>query len=133
MPRTFRQFIAASLILCVIGWAVPLPAQAAMLSTDRALASGDKGRIAQFLDRADVRAQLQAHGVNPADAKARVAALSDDEAAKLAGQIDSAPAGGDAGAVIGAALIVFLILILTDYLGYTHIFPFMKGHTRSGM
>ncbi|HEX4927414.1 MAG TPA: PA2779 family protein [Burkholderiales bacterium] len=133
MLRTFRQSVAALLILCVTGWALPLPAQAAMLATDSALASADKGRIAQFLDRADVRAQLQSHGVSPADAKARVAALTDDEAAKLAGQIDSAPAGGDGGAIIGAAIIVFLVLLLTDYLGYTHIFPFMKGHTRSGM
>ena len=84
-----------------------------------------------MLDRADLQARLAAYGVKAADVKARVAALSDDEAAQLAAQIDNAPAGGDAaGALIGAALIVFLVLLLTDILGYTHVFPFTKSMRR---
>ena len=71
--------------------------------------------------------QLQAHGVTVEQAKARVAALSDAEAAQLAAQIDSLPAGGDGvGALITAALIVFLVLLLTDILGFTKVFPFTK-------
>lgn len=112
------------------GLALPLPSYAAMIGTDAAVVSAEKARIATFLNRSDVRAQLESYGVKPADANARVAALSDAEAASLASEIDSAPAGGDAGAVIGFAILVALILLLTDYLGYTHVYPFMKGHTR---
>jgi hypothetical protein len=72
-----------------------------------------------------VRQQLQSHGVNAADAKARVAALNDAELAQLSSRIDSLPAGGDVG-ILGFVLVVFLVLLLTDILGFTHIFPFTK-------
>lgn len=130
MVARLRRIVASTLIVSTTGLAAPLPAYAAMIGTEAAVASVDKQRIASFLDRSDVRAQLESHGVKPADARARVAALSDAEAAQLADRIDSAPAGGDAGAVLGVALLVALILLLTDYLGYTHVYPFMKGHTR---
>jgi hypothetical protein len=126
-----RSFLAASLIVCIAGLGVPLPAQAGMIATDQAAASATRARLEGLLDRADLQAQLAAYGVKASDVKARVAALSDDEAAQLAAQIDSAPAGGDAaGALIGAALIVFLVLLLTDILGYTHVFPFTKSMRR---
>jgi hypothetical protein len=72
-----------------------------------------------------VRARLQAYGVDPVQAQERVAALSDEEAARLAAQIDELPAGGvDA---LGVALIVFLVLLFTDIMGYTKIFPFTRS------
>lgn len=131
MTGLLRRITALTLIVSISGLAVPLPAQAAMLATQNALVSADKARIGAFLDRSDVREQLQARGVDAADAKARVAALSDEEAQQLAQRIDRLPAGGDAaGAIIGAALIVFLVLLLTDLLGYTHVFPFVKPMRR---
>ena len=30
------------------------------------------------------------------------------------------------GAVVGALLLVFIILLITDILGFTHVFPFTK-------
>jgi hypothetical protein len=125
-----RSLLAASLIVSIAGLGVPLPAQAAMLATGDALASNARERINGLLERQDLQAKLAAHGVQVSEVKARVAALSDEEAAQLAGQIDQAPAGGDGGALIGAALIVFLVLLLTDILGYTHVFPFTKKMTQ---
>ena len=84
----------------------------------------DQQRIAAALERDDVRAQLAARGVDLGEAQARVAALSDEEAADLAARIDSLPAGGVS--VLGVALVVFLVLLLTDILGYTKVFPFTK-------
>lgn len=126
----FRSLVAASLIVSLAGISVPLPAQAAMLSTGDALASSARVRLNSLLERQDLQGKLAAYGVSASDVKARVAALSDDEAAQLVKQIDAAPAGGDAGALIGAALIVFLVLLITDILGYTHVFPFTKKMTR---
>lgn len=117
----FRRFIASLLILCL---GLPLPAQAAMVATDTAIRTVHHERIAGVLERADVRSQLQAHGVNPADVQARVAALTDEEAAELAAKIDSLPAGGIG--VLGVILVVFLVLLLTDLLGLTKIFPFTR-------
>ena len=127
----FRRVIATSLVVSMAGLSLPLPAQAAMVSTDQAVASAARARIDGLLAREDLQAKLAAHGVKVSDVRARVAALSDDEVSQLASQIDKAPAGGDAaGALISAALIVFLVLLLTDILGYTHVFPFTKSMRR---
>ncbi len=124
MRIKLRRFIAASLIVCIGGIGMPPPAQARMLATDAVLASGgDRDRIGSLLDRADVQAQLAAYGVNPSDVKARVAVLTDEEAADLARNIDTAPAGG----IIGVILLVFLVLLLTDILGFTKVFPFTRS------
>ena len=123
----FRRILAATLIVSLTG--AGLPAQAGMLPTDTALkqTSSARERIASALERRDVRTQLEALGVNPADVSARVAALSDDEAAQLATRIDQLPAGGDGvGAVVGALVLIFIVLLITDILGLTHVFPFTK-------
>lgn len=124
MRTKLRRVIAAWLIVSIGGIGMPMPAEAAMVTTESVLASGgDRDRIASLLDRADVQTQLAAYGVNPSDVKARVAALTDEEAADLARNIDSAPAGG----IVGAILLVFLVLLLTDILGLTKIFPFTRS------
>ena len=56
-------------------------------------------------DRDSLSNQLQALGVPQPFARERVAALTDQEAAALAGQIDALPAGGN-------VLLAFLALIL---------------------
>ena len=114
----FRRLIASLLILSL---ATPLPAHAGMVATENLL---ERERISTVLERADVQAQLHAYGVSPAEVKARVAALTDGEAAELATRIDSLPAGGES--ILGVVLIVFLVLLLTDILGYTSVFPFTR-------
>ena len=116
---------------------LPMPAaRAAMVTTERAMEADSlspRGKVTAFLSRKDVQSQLEAFGVSPAEAKARVASLSDDEVAKIAGRLDDMPAGQDGfGSIIGAALIVFLVLLITDILGFTHVFGFTnKGSARA--
>jgi hypothetical protein len=114
-----RRFAASLLILTTALTAVPV--QAAMLAANGGV---DHQRIAAALERDDVRAQLAARGVSLGEARARIAALTDAEAADLAARIDALPAGGVD--VLGVALVVFLVLLLTDILGYTKIFPFTR-------
>jgi hypothetical protein len=123
MNRT-RRFIASLLVVSMTGLGLPLPSHAAIVGTDAALAAAQRDRVATLLDRAELRAQLEAHGVRPADVQTRVAALTDDEVAQLAGQLDRLPAGGEG--IIGALVIVFLVLLITDLLGLTKIFPFTR-------
>ena len=87
-------------------------------------ASADRALVLDALQRAEVQAKMRELGVDPAAARARVAALSDEEVSLLARKIDTAPAGGNDVLVI--ALVVFLVLLMTDILGYTNIFPFVK-------
>lgn len=115
------------LILSLATLGAPVPSQAALVTTQEAAASapipGPKERLEALVGRADVRKELEKFGVDPADAKARVAALTDDEARALTAKIDEAPAGGD---VIGALLIVFVVLLITDILGFTKVFSFTR-------
>ncbi|MBX3620097.1 MAG: PA2779 family protein [Rhizobacter sp.] len=91
----------------------------------QAHAVGDeRTRLLQVLDRADVAASLAARGVDADEARARVAALSDAEAAQLMAEIDRAPAG--ASELIGTLILVFVLLVFSDLLGFTRIFPFLR-------
>jgi hypothetical protein len=91
------------------------------------VASGVSGRalLEQTLARADVAAALEARGVSVLAARERVAALTDAEAAQVAAQIDQAPAGADG--VIGTIVFIFVLLLITDILGFTKIFPFTRS------
>jgi hypothetical protein len=67
---------------------------------------------------------MQVLGVDPDAARARVDALGDDEVATLTSEIDRLPAGGTD--VLTVVLVVFIILLITDILGVTKVFPFVK-------
>jgi len=122
--------IALTMAVVLLITSLPLdPAQAALITTDQVIGDtqGERSRVTAFLQRQDVRAQMVALGVDPAEAEARVASLSDREIGKVAGQIDRLPAGqGVLVAVVGAAVLIFLVLLVTDLLGLTHIFPFVN-------
>ena len=79
-----------------------------------------------FFNRSEVQKHLVAWGVNPEEAKARVDSLTDQEIEKITARIDQLPAGGGLGAIVGAALIVFIVLLVTDILGFTDVFSFVK-------
>jgi hypothetical protein len=83
----------------------------------------------ELISREDIQNYLTNQGIDPLEAKARIDSLSDSEAVMMAKQLEQLPAGGGAvGIIIGAALIVFLVLLATDILGYTDVFPFVKKH-----
>ncbi len=107
------------------------PAYASMIGTSEVLETEssklDKERILNALQREDVRQKLQSWGVEPDAAEARVQALTDRELARISQQMDNLPAGGDAfGGLVGAAVFVFLVLLFTDIMGATDVFPFVK-------
>jgi hypothetical protein len=124
--RTLATALAMSLSFAGLAQAgQPLAAAPALIGTEQA-AAAQPGRVLleQTLSRADVVAGLQARGVSVDAARARVAALTDAEAAHVAAQIDQAPAGGDA---LGVILTIFFVLLITDILGFTKIFPFTRA------
>jgi len=124
MRMTSRLLIASSLSLA-------LPVQsvyAGMVETNKVAVStqlqSERERIRSFLDREDVRNQLQTQGVDVADAKARVNALTDQEVQTIAGKLDTMPAGGE---IIGILFTIFVVLLITDILGFTKVFPFTRS------
>jgi hypothetical protein len=127
-----RKSVAVVVIISLTTLSIIVaPVQAAMVNTAEVLKQNQyniaRERLHVFIDRSEVRKHLEAWGVNPEEAKARVNSLTDHEIEKIAASIDRLPAGGDGlGAIVGAALIVFLVLLVTDILGYTDVFPFVK-------
>ena len=132
MPQ-LRRRVALALAMALFLLTGPIDAaHAALITTEQAIAgeaaTSDRDRVAAFLARDDVRAQMVALGVDPAEAAQRVAGLSDAEVQRIAGHLDQLPAGQSAiGAVIGAALFIFLVLLITDLLGLTDVFPFVRN------
>lgn len=131
--RRYCRFVALPMAALMMAVSMPLgAAQAALVSTDQVIdksqVAADRARVAAFLAREDVRHGLLSMGVNPEEASARIAVMSDAEVQQMAARIDALPAGqGVAEALIGAALIIFLVLLVTDLMGITDVFPFVKG------
>lgn len=131
MPKTIIKPICFLLIFSflLLDYSVHT-AMAQMVDTSSVITAqkdeANRERVAAFLDREDVQQVMVRHGVDPAEAQMRVASLSDAELARISQSMDQLPAGGGAvGAVVGAAVLVFLVLLLTDLLGLTHVFPFV--------
>jgi uncharacterized iron-regulated membrane protein len=115
---------------CLLNFNVP-NAQAKMIGTDAVIAgqqvADQRAQVADFMAREDVKQIMTQYGVDPVEAQQRVDSLSNEELAHLANSIDQLPAGGSAvGVIVGAALLVFIILLITDLVGLTHVFPFVN-------
>jgi hypothetical protein len=105
-------------------------AKAQMIGTSTVIAAqqqeASRERVTAFLGRDDVQQVMVQHGVAAAEAQKRVASLSDAELTKISRAMEQLPAGGDGvGAVIGAVVFIFIVLLITDLLGLTHVFPFV--------
>jgi len=109
---TTKLFAIALLTPCV--FLAVMPARAEMIGTDQLLspsADAKRASVDAFLAREDVRRQLEAYGVDPADAASRAAALTDAELQTVASRIDSLPAGAGV-TTLELILIILLIVIL---------------------
>jgi Family of unknown function (DUF6627) len=108
MKNIFVRNVCRMLIVCM--GALPVSAYAGMVPTDQitapAQAAGARDKVRDFIDRSEVRNELQRLGVGPAAAQARVSAMSDEEVASIAGKIDRLPAGGFSGWAAAATLII---------------------------
>ena len=108
----FTRLVSRLLIICMIG--LPFQVHAGLIGTDEvvsaAQAAAARSTVASVLNRSDVAGQLQALGLTPQAAKDRVAALTDAEVAKLAGQIEALPAGANSS--VGVILLLILLGVL---------------------
>lgn len=126
-----KRLIASTLVVSCTLLGMPMRAQAAIVPTDALVAveavettDASRAQVNAFFARDDVRLALVEQGVDANAALARVGAMSDTEVAQLAGRINQAPAGGE---VLGLLFTVFIILLVTDILGMTKVFPFTRA------
>jgi hypothetical protein len=131
LHRRLTKPVSHLVVLGLLTLSLHLPAaHAGMIGTEAvvnaAQAQQDRQRLQSALSRDDVQAQLLARGVDPAQVQARVDSLTDEEMQNLATNMDQLPAGGS---VVGALVLIFLVLLVTDILGLTNVYPFVK-HNR---
>ncbi len=131
--KSVNRNLSRVLVVSMLCFGLPSPSvHAELVTTGEAYAGqpvgpGARERIGALLDRDEVRAGLERYGVSVADARARVAALSDDEIERVAARMPDIPAG--AGAVETALVVgflAFIILLITDILGFTKVFNFTR-------
>jgi hypothetical protein len=107
-------------MMAVLALLISTPYQsalAALINTETVLAENQSQESRQYilelLAREEVRSTLIAQGIDPQEAKARIASLSDSEIIKLADQFDNLPAGqGIIGITIGVLIIVLLVVLI---------------------
>src|SRR6267378_139714 len=110
MNRMMNNTLCRILIALMV-WTPFQMAQAGMIGTEQVASTahhGDRTAVLNMLSRGEVASQLQALGIDPAQAKDRVQAMSDQEIAALANRLESLPAGADGGAVL---LIIVIIAV----------------------
>jgi len=123
-----------SVFLSILMLLLALPYQstlAAMIETETVLdmSRGQEARayLNRIIAREDIQDLFISQGVEPLEAKARIDSLSDAEVVRLYDQIEQLPAGGsDIAIVFGTIAIIFIVLLITDILGYTNVFTFVK-------
>ena len=102
--------ILCRLLIVLMAWTPYQFAQAGMIGTDQLVAGSsqaDRSALLGFVSRSDVAGQLQSFGLDPASAKDRVAAMTDEEVRTLAGRIDALPAGAN-----GMGLVLLILVII---------------------
>jgi hypothetical protein len=133
--KNIRMFLKPlGLFLAVFMFLISGPCQSAMaamigtesvINTDRA--QNSREYLQSLLAREDVRNALVSQGIDPLEAENRLNSLTDEEATRIADQLQELPAGGSFfTTLLIVTAIVFLVLLATDIAGYTDIFPFVK-------
>ena len=121
--RLFTVLLAVSILFVSVQPAV----NAAIVSTSEMVATEqtkvDREYLLNSLEREEVRTVLTSQGVDLEMAKQRVASMTDEEVRELNQKMEEMPAGGG---VVGVVVIVFLVLVITDLVGWTDVFPFVN-------
>lgn len=125
----FRKPVNVLTLLAFVTVTLLAPvAQAGIISTEsyveQTQADAQRDKVIEMLQREDVREQMLAMGVDPANIEARLAGLSDAEVAELAAHMEEMPAGAG---VLELLLVVFLVFVILDIAGVTDVFPFVNS------
>ena len=92
MRSTMKKLTCRALVVSLLALSFQT-ANAGMIGADQAAAQTDRAMVLSVLSRAETASQLQAQGIDPTAARARVAAMTDQEVQVLAQDIQTAPAG----------------------------------------
>lgn len=129
MNNPMMRILSFTLAVALIIGTVPVVyADAPLVPTHAVLSQIDselnREQLLDMLDTEAVVRSLERNGVSIDEARARVAALSDQEVRMLNERMQELPAGAN---IVGVLFSVFIILLITDLLGLTNVFPFTRN------
>jgi Family of unknown function (DUF6627) len=111
--RQAPRWIVRFLVCGALGLGLLGSANAALIGTadavDSAQAAAARAQMKMLLQRPELAKELKALGASPAEAQARVDAMTDTEVTALAGKVADLPAGGR---ISDTELLLVLIIIL---------------------
>jgi hypothetical protein len=112
--KFLSKLISQLLILSMV--VLPFSTQAGMIGTGQvvanATAEANRDKVRDFVSRTDVQKQFEAMGLSASNASERVNAMTQDEINRIAGQIDTLPAGASSssGWWIAGVIVVAVII-----------------------
>jgi len=116
--KLFYKLISQMLIVSMI--LLPFSAQAGVIGTDQAVASAqdlaNRAKVSDFVSRGDVIKKFEALGLNSATAQERVNAMTQEEINRIAGKIDTLPAGAASDWAVGATIIIIALVLWWVYM-----------------
>lgn len=119
--RLLQASILVMLVCGGLGQAI-----AGVIGSDQVIASQqqqfNQQQILSFIDSSEVQAKLQQLGVSPADAKQRIANMTNEELTAFNNQLNEMPAGG----VVGTIITVLVVVAVLDLMGITDVYPFIR-------
>lgn len=124
MSKVVLSFVLSITLFAQVSWAQIVSTE---MLFEQPTTVSSKEKVIGFVAREDVAKTFEGMGVDPIMVEKRIASMSDSEISTIAYQIDTLPAGGDAvGAIVGAAVLIFIVLLITDLLGLTRVFSFTR-------
>lgn len=123
MSKVILSFVLSITLFAQVSWA-QMASTEAVLSPSMSVSTHEK--VNQFIAREDVAKTFEQMGVDSKMVEQRIAMMSDEEISTISSKIDTLPAGGDFGGIVGAVVFVFIVLLITDILGLTKVFSFTR-------
>jgi len=129
MLNNIRQsrFVASVLVVCIFFFSLQPTVYGGIISTSDLVAEQqshvDREYLLNSLDREEVQLALVSQGVDVDMAKLRVAGMTDTEVRTLNAKMDNLPA---ASGVVGTVVFVLVVLLITDLVGVTDVYPFIN-------
>ncbi|WP_290613556.1 MULTISPECIES: PA2779 family protein [unclassified Arsukibacterium] len=122
-----NKYLTASAMLMFAGlMVIASPAVAGVYTSDQVIATQqyqyNKQQVLAFVDTAEVQQKLQTLGVSPADAKQRIASMTNAELEAFNSQLNDMPAGG----IVGTIVTVLVVVAVLDLMGITDVYPFIR-------
>ena len=112
--KLFCKLISQLLIVSMV--LLPFSTQAGMIGTDQAIATtqdhANRDKVRDFVSRGEMVKQFEALGLSTTNAQDRVNAMTQDEINRIAGKIDTLPAGADSNAGWWVAGVIIIALII---------------------